>query len=81
MRKIVIVILFALFCYSVNISFTQTRKFTFAGEISDKSTAKPVEFATVLILSTSQWAVADADGKFTINNVPGGNDARGYFQP
>ncbi len=72
MRKIVIVILFALFCYSVNISFAQARKFTFAGEISDKSTAKPVEFATVLILSTSQWAVADADGKFTINNVPGG---------
>lgn len=72
MRNIVIAILFALSLFSENPAFAQTQKFTLAGEISDKTTAKPVEFATVLIPSTSQWAVADAAGKFTINNVPGG---------
>ena len=35
---------------------------------------KPVEFATVILQSSEQWAVADAKGAFSIKNVPAGNN-------
>ena len=43
---------------------------TFSGTITDKSTGEPVEYATVVIEGTEQWAVADAKGRFIIKNVP-----------
>ena len=37
-------------------------------------TGEPVEFVAVILKDSRQWAVADADGRFTIGNVyPGEN--------
>ena len=43
--------------------------FSISGTILEKGTGDPVEFATVVIESTEQWAVADAKGRFTITNI------------
>lgn len=43
-----------------------------SGTVLNKTTGKPVEYATVILESTAQWAVADAEGKFTINKVQEG---------
>lgn len=45
---------------------------TLSGTVTDKSTGVPVDFATILLEATEQWAVADLDGKFVIKNVPVG---------
>lgn len=42
---------------------------TVSGTVTDKDSGEPVEFATVLIESSEQWAVADAKGRFVIRNV------------
>lgn len=52
-------------------AFAQT--WTISGVILNKTTGKPVEYATVIIESTSQWAVADGEGRFTISKVQGGS--------
>lgn len=43
-----------------------------SGVVLNKKTGKPVEYATVVLESTEQWAVADADGRFSINKVQEG---------
>lgn len=45
------------------------QRYSISGCITDKS-GNPVEFATVVIEGTEQWAVADAKGNFFIANVP-----------
>ena len=56
------------------LSAQDNKSYTISGSVLNKSTGKPVEYATVLLMSTEQWAVADAEGKFTIQNVqPGKN--------
>ncbi len=45
-----------------------------SGVITDKSTGKPVDFATVVLESSEQWAVADVNGKFVIRNVENGKN-------
>lgn len=45
-----------------------------SGVITDKTTGKPVDFATVILESSEQWAVADVDGKFAIQNVQTGKN-------
>ena len=53
-------------------AFAQNRQFS--GVVLDKATGKPVEYATVILENTSQWAVADGEGRFTVTNVqPGRN--------
>lgn len=52
---------------SSTLAFSQN--FVFLGRILEKPAGTPVEFATVLIESSGQWAVTDAQGKFTIKNV------------
>ena len=42
---------------------------TFSGVVLEKESGDPVEFATVLVKATEQWAVTDAEGKFTIKNI------------
>ena len=42
---------------------------TVKGVVLDKKSGKPVEYATVVLSSTEQWALADAQGKFVIKNV------------
>ena len=48
------------------------QNYTVTGTITDMDSGKPVEFATVVLQSSEQWAVADAKGVFTIKNVPAG---------
>ena len=53
-------------------AFAQT--WSISGVVLNKRTGKPVEYATVILESTSQWAVADAEGRFTINKVQQGTN-------
>ncbi len=48
------------------------QSFSVSGSVVDKNTGSPVEFATVVLEATEQWAVADEKGRFTISNVPHG---------
>lgn len=48
------------------------QNYSISGRVTDRQTSEPVEFATVMIEGTGQWAVADAKGNFTIKNVPAG---------
>ena len=50
------------------------QNYTVSGTITDMESGKPVEFATVVLQSSEQWAVADANGAFTIKNVPAGDN-------
>ena len=47
---------------------------TLSGTVTDKSTGDPVDFATIQLEATEQWAVADINGKFVIKNVPIGKN-------
>ena len=67
MRKLR-VILFCLLALSCGKAAAQ--KYTFSGTVTDKSTGEPVDFATVVLEGSEQWAVADAKGQFIIRNVP-----------
>ncbi|MBP5721015.1 MAG: TonB-dependent receptor [Bacteroidales bacterium] len=42
---------------------------TISGMVTDKATGEPVEFATVVLEASEQWAVVDAKGRFTIPGV------------
>jgi hypothetical protein len=35
----------------------------------EKATGEPIEFATVVLGATEQWAVTNQEGRFTINNI------------
>ncbi|MBO4670227.1 MAG: TonB-dependent receptor [Bacteroidales bacterium] len=43
--------------------------YTVKGTVTDKATGEPVEFATVVLEASEQWAVADAQGRFSIPGV------------
>ena len=45
---------------------------SFSGRVVEKETGDPVEFATVLVNATEQWAVTDAEGRFSIQNIKAG---------
>jgi len=45
---------------------------SFSGRVVEKGTGDPVEFATVLVNATEQWAVTDAEGRFSIQNIKAG---------
>ena len=68
-RKLLITVLCALLSASV---FAQGG-YVFSGTVMDSS-GKPVEFATVVLEGTEQWAVADLEGKFYVKNVPAGKN-------
>lgn len=66
-----VLISFAMMLLSIG-AMAQT--WSLSGTVTNRTTGKPVEYATVILESTSQWAVADANGKFTINKIqPGRN--------
>ena len=67
MRRFLLVLTLLL---TVSLGEAAAQKFTFAGTVIDRSTGEPVDFATVVIEGTGQWAVADGKGCFTIKNVP-----------
>lgn len=48
--------------------------YSITGTVLNKTDGKPVEYATVVLETTEQWAVADKNGNFTITNIqPGKN--------
>ena len=53
-------------------AFAQT--WSFSGVVLNKRTGEPVEYATIILESTSQWAVADAEGKFSISKIQEGTN-------
>lgn len=53
-------------------AFAQT--YVFKGTVLSQKTREPVEYATVVLESTSQWAVADAKGQFSIPAVQKGKN-------
>ena len=66
--------LFIISCFLLMTICAYAQTWTISGVVTDKATGKPVEYATVVLESTAQWAVAGADGKFTINNVQSGKN-------
>ena len=64
MKKTVLIIVFALLALSA-----QAQSYSFSGQVLEKRTGEPVEYATVLLTATEQWAVTDAEGKFSIKNI------------
>jgi len=48
--------------------------YTYSGTVKDKNTDEPIEFATVILTESGQWAVADAKGAFCVRNVPSGKN-------
>ena len=50
------------------------QSYTLSGVVLDKESGKPVEFATVLLTRTEQWAVADEKGSFTISKIQQGTN-------
>ena len=69
--KLRIVTSIVLFLLSVSL---MAQSYTVTGTITDLDSGKPVDFATVVLQSSEQWAVADAKGSFTIKNVPAGDN-------
>lgn len=53
-------------------AFAQQKTYSISGTVVSKETGQPVEFATIVLSSTEQWAVADANGNFIIQNVQPG---------
>ena len=45
--------------------------FLLAGHVVDSATGQPVEYASLLVEESGQWAVSDEKGAFTIRNVAG----------
>lgn len=64
MRKTVLIVVFALLALSA-----EAQSYSFSGQVLEKKTGEPLDFATVFLAATEQWAVTDAEGKFTIKNI------------
>ena len=47
----------------------RAQSYSIGGVVLDKSSGEPLEFATVVVESSEQWAVADAKGRFSIANI------------
>ena len=69
MSKRVATILIYLFCY---VSVALAQNVTVAGRITDEATKQSIEFASILMKDNGRWAVTDANGRFTLKNVPTG---------
>ena len=54
--------------------FSYAQTWTIRGKVIDKKTSKPIEYATVVLERTEQWAMANADGEFVITNVQSGKN-------
>lgn len=67
MRRILLSALLAVIAIN-----TGAQTFSISGIVLDKNSGKPIEFATVTLTKTEQWAIAGADGKFTIQKVQKG---------
>ena len=46
------------------------QKFSLSGRVVEKESGEPVEFATVVLTASEQWAVTDSKGSFSIKDIP-----------
>ena len=46
---------------------------TLSGSVTDKGDGGAVEYATVLVVETGQWALTDEKGNYSILNIPAGS--------
>lgn len=46
------------------------QKFSLSGRVVEKESGEPVEFATVVVTASEQWAVTDSQGRFSIRDIP-----------
>lgn len=67
LRKAITLLLLILSCACLG-----AQDILLSGVVTDATTGAPVEFATVLLPQSEQWAVADAEGKFTIGKISSG---------
>lgn len=67
MQKTFLLLLLMLTC-----CMSVTAQVTLSGKVVNDETAQPVEFASILIAESGQWAVTDAKGRFTIKGVARG---------
>ena len=58
-----------LLCLTVCLHSQQLR---IAGWVYDADTGKPIEFASILLTESGQWAITDNKGEFRIKNIPKG---------
>ncbi len=70
MKRIAVILLFIL----TSAASALAQSYTISGTVLDKKTGEPVDYATVLMTRTEQWAMADAKGHFSIKNVPAGKN-------
>lgn len=69
MTRKYIFLLILLFCIGCN-SFAQ--KIEISGNIIDKSTSHPIEYASILLKESQLWAVSNEKGYFSIKDIPAG---------
>ena len=51
---------------------TQAQQVRIEGLVYDADTGRPIEFASILLTESGQWAVSNEKGAFSIKNVPQG---------
>ena len=69
MYKKIFLLLVAIIGFSVHVA---AQTVTLAGRVVDETTGQPIEFASILLAESGQWAVSDENGKFTIHQVSAG---------
>jgi len=61
-----------LFVFVFTATVVRAQGYTVQGEVTDAATHEPVEFATVLLKESEQWAITDKTGHFEIKNIQSG---------
>ena len=53
-------------------SETRKQMYQLAGCVTDAETGRPIDYASVLLNESGQWAITDKKGEFSIKNAPAG---------
>lgn len=69
MRKTVFLVFLGLLLIG---QMTHAQQLLLSGKVVDADTGKPVEYASVLLVDNSLWAISNEEGVFTIKSVPAG---------
>ena len=65
--------LFILFCFCLLATITAQPVHQIKGTVIDKTSRKPLEFINVMIVGLNKGGVTNAEGKFSIGQVPPGH--------
>lgn len=64
--------LLLMLCVFIAVLGVHAQSLFISGKVYDAETGKPIEFASILLTESSQWAITNEKGEFTIKNVPRG---------